>query len=178
MVLFHKHSRGGKGVQGLASAINIAAGHTLAGLDDDEGSPTPPAATTSTISPVSENDVAEVLESFSGETSDMDLDSDTQGDTTGSFSQLQFETSPELDSTSPVQKQLPGPTLMDVDSDTQSPTNVVTRTKFSAGRPKTLELKTKSIANSSSSSSMESGTDSPEGDSDTEEQSTSRLPSG
>src|SRR6266545_7279148 len=99
----------------MASAINIAAGHILAGLDDDEGSPTPPAATTSTISPVSENDVAEVLESFSGETSDMDLDSDTQGDTTGSFSQLQFETSPELDSTSPVQKQLPCPASMDVD---------------------------------------------------------------
>ena len=144
----------------------------------------------------SENSVAEGL-SESG-SSPMDLDSDCQG-----VAEVQFETGTALEppSTSPIQRQTPEPTApdpgsMDVDSDVQDrpgsqdnnlistltgrsrPTNVVTRTKFSAGRHKTSAVKTKSIANSSSPSSTESDTDTPEGDSDTQEQRTYRLHAG
>lgn len=216
-VVLYKGSRSAKAAQDLVSAINIATGFIPAvpAVLDDEGSSAPPAAANSAKGTISrfedtskgtplalagsENGVAEALEDCSGETSSMDLDSDTQGDAAGSFSRSQLETgsSPELFSTSPIQRQIPqlaaaGSGLMDVDSDGlgpqgnnlslpstgRSPTNVVTGTKFSAGRHKTLELKTKSIANSSSSSAMDTDTDTPEGDSDTQEQNTSRLRAG
>ena len=199
MAVFDKASRFNEAAQGLASAINFANESTPAALDTDEGNPASPAAacsakgTTSRFEDVpkgtplvgSENSVAVALVGLSRESSPMDLDSDCQGNAAGSFS------------TSPIQRQIsqpaaPGPGSMNVDSDIQdgsgpqgnnssmpltgrSPTNVVTRTKFSAGRHKTSKLKTNLITYLDSPSSMEGGTDNPEDDSDAQEQSTSRL---
>jgi hypothetical protein len=175
---------GDKGSPAPPAAANSAKGTTSSLENIPKSTPTG-----------AENGASEGLEDLGGEPSPMDLDSDFERDAAGSFSPLQFETgtSREPPSTSPTQRQIPQPAApspgsMDVDSDLQdelgsqgrnlslplagrSPTNAITRTKFSVGKLKTSALKTKSIGSSSSTESDTSSSESSsEGDSDVEKQ--------